>query len=216
MPQLPMRAAAAIELGQQAKGAALDSVRALARAVEAKDPYTRQHSEAVSRYAEAIAREMNLPDPVRKSVRYAAVLHDVGKIGIPDSILTKPGPLSPEERELIAQHPQIGANIVSHVSCMRREVPFIKHHHENWDGSGYPAGLKSTAIPIGARVLRVADSFDALLSERSYKQSMSWDDALKEIRAGAGSMYDARVVAALEEAIRNGIPDPVWATGEDA
>ena len=163
--------------------------------------YGRSISEAVARYAEAIAREMNLPEPVRKSICYAAILHDVGKIGIPDSILTKPGDLSAEERDLVAQHPMIGANIVSHVSCMRREVPFIQHHHENWDGSGYPAGLKGAAIPLGARVLRVADSFDAMLMARSYKAGMDWDDALAEIRSGAGSMYDTRVVAALEKNI---------------
>jgi len=204
-----------IEVNESLKAAYVESTQALVAAVEAKDPYTRKHSEAVARYAEAIAREMNLPEPVRKSICYAAILHDVGKIGIPDSILTKPGDLNAEERDLVAQHPMIGANIVSHVSCMRREVPFIQHHHENWDGSGYPAGLKGAAIPLGARVLRVADSFDAMLMARSYKASMDWDDALAEIRSGAGSMYDPRVVAALEKAVRNGIPEPVWSKEEE-
>lgn len=203
------------EVNESLKAAYVESTQALVAAVEAKDPYTRKHSESVARYAEAITREMNLPEPVQKSICYAAVLHDVGKIGIPDNILTKPGALSAEERELIGQHPMIGANIVSHVSCMRREVPYIQHHHENWDGSGYPAGLKGTAIPLGARVLRVADSFDAMLATRSYKLSMEWDDAIGEIRSGAGSMYDPRVVAALEKAIRNGIAEPAWSAEEN-
>jgi putative nucleotidyltransferase with HDIG domain len=203
------------EANESLKAAYVESAHALVAAVEAKDPYTRRHSESVACYAEAVAREMNLPEPVCRSIRYAAVLHDVGKIGIPDSILTKPGPLSPQERELISQHPMIGANIVSHVSCMRREVPFIQHHHENFDGSGYPAGLKGMTIPLGARILRVADSFDALLAERSYKESMPWEDALQEVVAGSGTMYDPRVVQALEAAVRNGVAEPAWASEDE-
>jgi diguanylate cyclase (GGDEF)-like protein/putative nucleotidyltransferase with HDIG domain len=200
------------EVNESLKAAYVDSARALVAAVEAKDPYTRKHSELVAQYAEKIAREMNLPEAVERSIRYAAVLHDVGKIGIPDSILTKPGPLSPDERELIKQHSAIGANIVSHVSCMRREVPFIQHHHENWDGSGYPAGLREREIPIGARILRVADSFDALLSKRSYKESMGVDEAVAEILSGNGTFYDPRVIAAFEAAVRNGIVETVAAS----
>ena len=194
------------------KASYVESARALVAAVEAKDPYTRRHSEAVARYAERLAADMKLPEQLRRSIRYAAVLHDVGKIGVPDRILTKPGPLAPEERQLIEQHPVIGANIVSHVSCMRREVPFIQHHHENWDGSGYPAGLVGSVIPLAARILRIADSFDALLSARSYKTPMEWADAVAEIRAGAGTLYDPRVVAAMESIFNKGAPSEVAAS----
>lgn len=200
------------EVNESLKAAYVESAQALVAAVEAKDPYTRKHSELVAQYAEKIAREMNLPEAVERSVRYAAVLHDVGKIGIPDSILTKPGPLAPDERELVKQHSAIGANIVSHVSCMRREVPFIQHHHENWDGSGYPAGLKKREIPIGARILRVADSFDALLSKRSYKESMAAEEAVAEILRGKGTFYDPKVIAAFEAVIQSGIVETVAAS----
>ena len=190
---------------EKLKAGYVESVQALVAAVEAKDPYTRRHSSSVAFYAERLACELKLPEPLQMSVRYAAELHDVGKIGIPDQILTKPGPLSPEELELVKQHPIIGANIVSQVSCMRREVPFIQHHHENWDGSGYPAGLKGAAIPLGARILRVADSLDALLSERSYKPAADWSQALAAIRDGSGTLYDPRVVAALEVLANSGL-----------
>jgi len=185
------------------KATYIESAQALVAAVEAKDPYTRAHSEAVARYAEKLSQELDLPESVQQSVRYAATLHDVGKIGVPDQILTKPGPLTPEEFEVVKQHPVIGANIVSHVSCMRCEVPFIQHHHENWDGSGYPAGLRGEAIPLGARILRVADTFDALLSNRSYKEAMDWSDALKEVQAGSGTLYDPRLVTAMSAAFQD-------------
>ena len=142
-------------VNEKLKATYIESARALVAAVEAKDPYTRRHSEAVAQYAGQIAAEMGLPEAFQRTLRYASALHDVGKIGIPDNILTRPGSLTEEEYLLIKQHPTIGANIVSHVSCMRREVPLIQHHHENWDGSGYPAGLKHSTIPLGARILRV-------------------------------------------------------------
>jgi diguanylate cyclase (GGDEF)-like protein len=186
------------EANEKLKAAYIESARALVAAVEAKDPYTRRHSEAVAKVAEALAQEMSLPESYQLSILYAASLHDVGKIGIADSILTKPGPLSPEEFDLIKQHPIIGANIVSHVSCMRREVPLIQHHHENWDGSGYPVGLKGMAIPMGARILRVADSFDSIISKRSYKKAFSREEALVEIQRGRNTLYDPQAVEALE------------------
>lgn len=189
------------EANESLKAAYVESAQALVAAVEAKDPYTRKHSEAVAEYATLLAAAMNLPEPMQRSIRYAATLHDVGKIGIPDSILTKPDRLNDEEYELIKQHSVIGANIVSNVSCMRREVPFIQHHHENFDGSGYPAGLRGTTIPLGARILRVADSFDAMLTRRSYKEPMSPQAALQEIRDGRGTLYDPRIVDALEASI---------------
>jgi diguanylate cyclase (GGDEF)-like protein len=182
------------EANERLKASYIESARALVAAVEAKDPYTRQHSDAVSRCAALLAEEMKLPTPYQNSVCYAALLHDVGKIGIADRILTKPGALTPDEFELVKQHPVIGANIVSHVSCMRREVPLVQHHHENWDGTGYPAGLKDRLIPLGARILRVADSVDCLLSRRSYKEEMPFEQVVSEISRCRGTCYDPRVV----------------------
>lgn len=185
------------QVNEKLKATYIESARALVAAVEAKDPYTRRHSEAVAYYACQIASEMDLPEAYQRTLRYAAALHDVGKIGIPDEILTRPGNLTDEEYQLIKQHPTIGANIVSHVSCMRREVPLVQHHHENWDGSGYPAGLQRSAIPLGARILRVADSLDAMLSNRSYRQACTWEYALNEIYNGSGRFYDPRIVEAV-------------------
>ena len=182
------------EANERLKASYIESAKALVAAVEAKDPYTRQHSDAVSQCAALLAEEMKLPTPYLLSVRYAALLHDVGKIGIADRILTKPGALTPDEFELIKQHPVIGANIVSHVSCMRREVPLVQHHHENWDGTGYPAGLKDRMIPLGARILRVADSVDCMLSRRSYKEEMPFEQVVAEISRCRGTFYDPRVV----------------------
>jgi diguanylate cyclase (GGDEF)-like protein len=182
------------EANERLKASYIESARALVAAVEAKDPYTRQHSDGVSRCAALLAEEMKLPTPYQNSVRYAALLHDVGKIGIADRILTKPGALTPEEFELVKQHPVIGANIVSHVSCMRREVPLVQHHHENWDGSGYPAGLKDRVIPLGARILRVADSVDCLLGRRSYKEPLPFEEVVAEIERCRGTCYDPRIV----------------------
>jgi diguanylate cyclase (GGDEF)-like protein/putative nucleotidyltransferase with HDIG domain len=190
------------EVNESLRDAYLESAQALVAAVEAKDPYTRRHGDATAAYAEQLACQMNLPEPIQRSVRYAGLLHDVGKIGIPDHVLTKPGSLTAEEFELIKQHPIIGANIVSQISFMRREVPVIQHHHENWDGTGYPAGLSGQAIPLGARVLRVADSFDTMLSARSYKKPFNVAAAITEVVKGKGTLYDPRVVEALESLVR--------------
>ncbi|MBN2584186.1 MAG: response regulator [Planctomycetes bacterium] len=194
------------EVNESLRAAYIESAQALVAAVEAKDPYTRRHGDATAAYAEQLACELNLPEPMRRSMRYAALLHDVGKIGIPDHILTKPGSLTAAEFELIKQHPIIGANIVSQISFMRREVPIIQHHHENWDGSGYPAGIGGQTIPLGARVLRVADSFDTMLSARSYKKPFNIGAAITEIVQGKETLYDPRVVEALESLVhRSGL-----------
>jgi diguanylate cyclase (GGDEF)-like protein/putative nucleotidyltransferase with HDIG domain len=190
------------EVNESLRAAYIESAQALVAAVEAKDPYTRRHGDATAAYAEQLACAMNLPEPMQRSMRYAGLLHDVGKIGIPDHVLTKPGSLTVEEFELVKQHPVIGANIVSQISFMRREVPVIQHHHENWDGSGYPAGLAGQMIPLGARVLRVADSFDTMLSARSYKKPFNVAAAITEIVKGKGTLYDPRVVEALESLVR--------------
>jgi diguanylate cyclase (GGDEF)-like protein/putative nucleotidyltransferase with HDIG domain len=184
---------------QQLRYTYVESTRALVAAVEAKDPYTREHSLSVSSYAEAIGKRMKLPASMLETLRAAALLHDMGKIGVPDAILTKPGPLTPEEWGVIRKHPQTGLEILGHVSFLAEERPLILHHHERYDGQGYPGGLCGDRIPIGARVLAVADALDAMFSPRSYKQAYDLDRVRAELAAGAGRQFDPAVAEATLE-----------------
>jgi len=195
-PELPMRAAAAMELSEQAERAALDSVRALARAVEAKDPHTRRHSEHVARYSVGVAETMGASESLRESLRTIALLHDIGKIGVPDHILTKPGRLDEEEFEVVKGHAALGAEILSNITLFGREATAVRHHHENWDGSGYPDGLVGEDIPWAARIIRVADSIDAMLMDRTYKGGYAMDRMLGELRCCAGRQFDPEIAAA--------------------
>lgn len=193
---LPARAAKAMELGAQAREASLDSVRALVRAVEAKDPYTRRHSEQVARYAVHLAGALGVPEAVVEQVRVSSLLHDVGKIGVPDHILTKPGRLTGEEFEQIRRHPAIGAEIVASVTLFREEAVVIRHHHECWDGKGYPDGLAAEQIPLLSRIINVADSMDAMLMTRSYKPGYPVEKMLGELERCAGTQFDPQIAAA--------------------
>ncbi len=168
----------------------LESVRALVSAVEAKDPYTRMHSDHVTYYAEHLARQANLPGDLMEAIRVAALVHDVGKIGIPDTILTKPGRLTEEEFQLIREHPRMGAEILSKISLLDDESRLVLHHHENWDGSGYPDGLAGEAIPLGARVIQLADCIDAMLMRRTYKEPFPLSRVLDELERGKGKQFD--------------------------
>lgn len=172
----------------------MESMQALVAAVDAKDPYTRTHSLAVARYAEELSRRMGLPARLIDTVRAAALLHDVGKIGIPDAILTKPAALTPEEFQVIKRHPQMALDILDSVSFLRDEKPYILHHHERYDGDGYPAGLKGDQIPIGARIIAVVDALDTMLSPRAYKQRYGIDQVRRELRTQAGRQFDAVIV----------------------
>ena len=171
-----------------------ESTRALVAAVEAKDPHTRRHSLTVAYYATAIGRRIHLPARTIESLWAAALLHDVGKIGVPDAILTKPGPLNDEEFTLVKRHPRTGLEILDHISSLSDEKPMILHHHERYDGTGYPDGLAGKKIPIGARILAVADAVDAMLSPRSYKQPYSIDRVRKELLIASGRQFDPGVV----------------------
>jgi len=179
----------------------LNSIRALAAAVDAKDPYTRGHSERVARYSVAIARHMDLPADEVKKVRIAALLHDVGKIGIDDRILRKPTALTDEEFEVMKLHPVKGALIMGQIPQLKWIIPGMKYHHEKWDGTGYPDGLKSEEIPMLARIISVADTFDAMTTTRPYQKAMRSDYVVTRIKTFAGSRYDGRVVDALEAAL---------------
>ncbi len=168
----------------------VDTILTLVAAVEAKDPNTERHSIQVSRCAECFARELNLSARETEVVRIAGLLHDVGKIAVPDAVLGKPGPLTPEEFALIKEHPANGAAILRSATCLRRELPLVLHHHEWFDGRGYPSGLAGDAIPFGARILHVADAIDAMLYPRSYKKSRSLDWVALEIQRCRGTQFD--------------------------
>ena len=178
----------------------LNSIRALAAAVDAKDPYTRGHSERVARYSVAVARHLGLPAEEVKKVRIAALLHDVGKIGIDDRILRKPTALTDEEFEIMKLHPVKGSLIMGQIPQLKWIIPGMKYHHEKWDGSGYPEGLKGEEIPMLARIISVADTFDAMTTTRPYQKAMRSDYVVSRIKTFSGTRYDARVIDALEEA----------------
>jgi diguanylate cyclase (GGDEF)-like protein/PAS domain S-box-containing protein len=170
---------------------------ALVTAVDARDRYTRRHSEEVLAHSLAIARALGLDEPARQTVAVAALLHDVGKIGVPDQILRKPGRLTEEELEAVKQHPLMGAVIVGAVPGLQSALDAIRHHHERWDGAGYPDGLRGEEIPPAARLLAVADAFSALTSDRPYRKGLDAAGALRLLEEGAGTQWDPACVAAF-------------------
>lgn len=169
-------------------------VFSLVHAVEAKDMYTRGHSERVSRYAVKLARGMGLNEREVQLVGRAGVLHDIGKIGVPDNILNKQGPLNGEEMPAMRQHPAIARTILGKVESLCEVLPIVYHHHERYDGSGYPDGLKGDAIPFLARLISVVDGFEAMTSDRAYHRARSSDTAKEILTAGAGTQWDADIV----------------------
>ncbi|HWU05064.1 MAG TPA: HD-GYP domain-containing protein, partial [Streptomyces sp.] len=177
------------------------TVRALVQAVGIKDGYTRGHSERVGRASELIARELGMEESRIEALRFAGVLHDVGKLGIPTRVLRKDGPLTPEERRVIELHPEYGHEIVRGIGFLDEARAAILHHHERLDGSGYPYGLAGDGIPEIARVVAVADAFDAMTSTRSYRRGRPVPAAVEELRRCAGSQFDPRMVRALARAL---------------
>jgi putative nucleotidyltransferase with HDIG domain len=174
------------------------TVEAFATAVDAKDQVTAGHTRRVQAYCAALAREFGITDEgTLRALEAAALLHDVGKIGIPEHILNKPGKLTPEEYEVMKGHVGIGAEILSGIEFPFPVVPIVRAHHENWDGTGYPAGLRGEEIPLAARILTVVDCFDALTSDRPYRSAMSIAEAFDILRDRRGTMYDPRVVDTL-------------------
>ena len=182
----------------------LGTVKSLAAAIDGKDPYTRGHSERVSRFSVAIAQRLDLPDDEVEKIRISALLHDVGKIGIDDSVLKKPAALTDEEYEIMKKHPQKGYKIMSQIPAMKEFLPGMYMHHEMINGQGYPQGLKGDEIPLMARVVAVADTFDAMTTERPYQRAMKFEDALARIKSFVGTRYDERVVTAFIEACEDG------------
>lgn len=176
-------------------------LKSLVNALEAKDPYTKRHSERVTTYAIAIAERMDCSETQIESLRTVGYLHDIGKIGIADRILNKPASLTPEEYELIKKHPIIGESIVSELGLNAEQRAIIRHHHERWDGKGYPDGLVGEEVPLLARIISVADAFDSMTSLRAYRTSMKEADAIAELRANLGRQFDPMVVAAFLEGL---------------
>lgn len=184
-------------LYQQVQDLFLSSVKALVAAVDAKDAYTHEHSEDLATLVSMIAREMKLPPREEEKARLGALVHDVGKIGIPDAILHKPGGLDPTERAIMMTHVEVGASIIDRPGPLQDLVAIVRHHHEHYDGRGYPDGLRGNAIPIGAAILAVADAFHAMTSHRVYRPARSVDAALEELKQHAGTQFHPQVVDAL-------------------
>jgi diguanylate cyclase (GGDEF)-like protein/putative nucleotidyltransferase with HDIG domain len=184
-------------MSEQAEQMFIQSIWGLVQALEAKDPYTRRHSENVTRYALGIAETIRIAPKQLDVVRRAAMIHDIGKIGIPDSILSKPGKLTPHERSVVEQHPLIAVRILNKMSFLEQEMAIVRGHHEKWNGQGYPDRLSNSSIPLGARILAVADTFDALTSNRSYRHSRSVAEALEILVDSSGYDFDPKAVDAM-------------------
>jgi HD-GYP domain-containing protein (c-di-GMP phosphodiesterase class II) len=182
----------------------LGTVKSLAAAIDGKDPYTRGHSERVSRISVAIAQRLGLSDGECEKIRISALLHDVGKIAIDDKILKKPAALTDDEFDIMKQHPQKGYKIMSQIGAMKEFLPGMYMHHEMINGMGYPQGLKGDEIPLMAKIVSVADTFDAMTTDRPYQQAMQFEHAVERIQSFVGTRYDIRVVAAFVEACQDG------------
>jgi len=175
----------------------LRTIEALALAIDAKDHTTREHLSRVRTYAVGLAQEMDLPEQELEALRAAALLHDIGKLAVPEHIISKPGKLTPEEFEKMKIHPVVGAEILERVEFPYPVVPIVRSHHEKWDGTGYPDGLKGDEIPMGARILAAVDCLDALASDRQYRRALPLEQAMAEVAALSGTAFDPRVIAIL-------------------
>ena len=179
------------------------TLQMLINALEAKDIYGRGHTERVTRYSVQIARRMGLELAELENVRRAAMIHDIGKIGVREAILHKNGELTQEEYDHVKSHVNWGTHILKPMRSLARVVSYLSHHHEHFDGSGYPAGLSSSEIPLGARIIAVADTFDAMTSDRPYRKAMTVKDAMAELKRCAGSQFDPDVVSALIKILKS-------------
>lgn len=189
------------ELYERLETTFLTTIRAMVNALDARDPYTKGHSEQVARYALLIGKELKLSEPELDNLCYAGILHDIGKIGVPESILNKPTKLTPEEYSQMKLHTYFGRQILRPVSFFQKLLPAIYHHHERWDGQGYPDGLKEDEIPLEARILAVADTFDAIVSQRVYRNGREKEMAVNELIKSTGRQFDPRIVDAFLTAV---------------
>ncbi len=182
----------------------LETIRTLATAIDAKDPYTRGHSERVSSYSLAIARHLELNQDDVFRIRIAAILHDVGKLGVRDGILNKPGGLTDEEYAVMRRHAEIGAQIMAPIRMLKEIIPGIRNHHETWDGRGYPDGLNGEGIPLVARIIGVADTFDAMTTTRPYQKAMTLEFVMQKMHEMSGTRFDPIVIRAFDAAVKTG------------
>ena len=183
-------------LGDQS-GILITSLQVMAQAIDLKDPYTSNHSQQVSRYAVRIARAMGLPEDEVERIRIGGLMHDIGKISISGRIIRKPGKLTPEEKALMNRHSSVSADIIEHLEILGESAKMVRHHHEHCDGSGYPDGLKGEEIPIGSRIILVADAYDALTTDRPYRKGAPRAKAVSVISENAGTQFDQTAVEAL-------------------
>ena len=171
----------------------------LSKAIEARDPYTQGHSARVTALAEEVARRLGWSPEQIATLRIGGPLHDIGKLAVSDDVLRKEGKLDPEEIDQIRQHPKIGARILLRMAALREAIPYVLYHHERWDGRGYPSGKAGEEIPVEARVLAVADAFDAMTSDRPYRRALSREDALAEVERCSGTQFDPEIARVFLE-----------------
>lgn len=190
-----------IELYDNLQHFYLEMVQTLARAIDAKDSYTHDHADRARKYARQIAKKLGLPEAMIRHIEYAALMHDIGKIGIDENILRKPGQLTQEERDIIKKHPAIGNRIISPVAFLSPVAPMVLYHQEWFNGKGYPEGLAGEEIPLGSRIVAVIDAYDAMTSDRPYRKALSQDIAVSELKKGAGGQFDPKVVKAFLEVL---------------
>ncbi|MBA3062321.1 MAG: HD domain-containing protein, partial [Atribacteria sp.] len=189
-------------LYQKIQDSYFEIVKALAQAIEAKDPYTHGHSERVMKYSLMIAQKFSLSKEEKDLLRYAAILHDVGKIGVRGIILNNPNGLTTEEYGEVKRHSIIGENIISPIELLQPIRPLIRHHHEWCNGKGYPDGLSKEDIPLGARILAVADAYDAMKSDRPYRKALTEETAIQELKRGNGTQFDPKIVEIFLEILK--------------
>ncbi len=193
----------------------VQTLTTLAETIDLRDPYTAGHSRRVAAYSRLLALDMGHSPKIAAQIEHAALLHDIGKVGVPDAVLFKNGPLDDEERLLIRAHPVIGAGLLADMPTMCDIYPCILHHHERWDGRGYPDGLSGENIPVGARIIAVADSFDAMTTDRPYRRGLGAEAAVAELVRGEGSQFDKRCVQAFVQLVKRGeIVPPPRASGD--
>jgi putative nucleotidyltransferase with HDIG domain len=200
--ELRERSARLLDSYRRLEESALEAVESLNATVDAKDPYTAGHSQRVQRIAVAIGEQLGLPADRLDALHFAGLFHDIGKIAVPDAILTKPAALTPEEFDVIRRHPDAGADIVEKLGRLREAVPLIRHHHERWDGRGYPHGLAADEIPLEAAIVGLADAWDAMTTDRPYSRARTVEEAAEEIRLGHGTQFAPAVVDAFFAALR--------------
>jgi putative nucleotidyltransferase with HDIG domain len=192
---------AAFEHEERAQRLYRETLASLSNALEAKDAVTSEHTEEVVRLAVALAAELGLELEAVRTVELGAVLHDIGKVRVPEAILNKPGPLDEAEWAVMRTHPEVGEQIVRPIQSLQAILPIVRHHHERWDGTGYPDGLAGRAIPVGARIVAVCDAYRAMTENRPYREALGPDEARRELEQGAGTQFDPDCVAAFLRAL---------------